>query len=102
MKQTWTRESLTKLTEALIVRGSKALTNRHFRTKLDRDQNLFMNQIVREANGNIAYKSVDFDLNGKTDEEIWSRIEQTPYLDVIEENAAVAIIKMAEKLKLVK
>lgn len=102
MKQTWTRETFTKLTEALIARGSKALSNHHFRGKLDRDQNLFVNQVVREANGNVAYKSVDFDLNGKSDAEIWDKIEQTPYLDVIEENAAVAIVKMAEKLKLLK
>jgi len=97
-----TREQMTQVFEKLIEAGRPLFSHRFFRDKLNRDQNLAANQIIREANGNIAYKSVDFDLNGKSDKEIWDRIEETPYLDVIEENAAVAIIKMAEKLKLLK
>lgn len=100
MTHHWTREDVTKIFEALIEQGSPLFSHHAFRKNLSRDENLFANQSIREANGNIAYRSVDFDLNDKTDQEIWDKIEQTPYLDVIEENAAVAIIKMAEKLKL--
>lgn len=96
------REQLVQVFEKLIEKGRPLFSHRCFREKLDRDQNLAANQMIREANGNIAYKSVDFDLNGKTDQEIWARIESAPCLDIIEENAAVAIIKMAEKLKLLK
>lgn len=97
-----TRQQFVKVFEKLIETGRPLFSHRCFREKLDRDQNLAANQMIREANGNIAYKSVDFDVNDKSDKEIWDRIENTPYLDVIEENAAVAIIKMAEKLKLLK
>jgi hypothetical protein len=97
-----TRNQIVQVFETLIEKGRPLFSHRCFREKLDRDQNLAANQIIREANGNIAYKSVDFELNDKSDQEIWDKIEQTPYLDVIEENAAVAIVKMAEKLKLLK
>lgn len=97
-----TRDQFVQVFEKLIETGRPLFSHRCFREKLDRDQNLAANQIIREANGSIAYKSVDFDLNDKSDQEIWDKIEQTPYLAVIEENAAVAIIKMAEKLKLLK
>lgn len=102
MNYNLSREELMKVFEGLIERGIPLFSHRAFREGLDRDQNLAANQMIREANGNIAYRSVDFDLNEKTDDEIWDRIEQAPYLDVIEENAATAIIKMAEKLKLLK
>lgn len=102
MNYNLSREELVKVFEGLIESEMPLFSHRCFREGLDRDQNLAANQMIREANGNIAYKSVDFDLNGKTDKEIWTRIESAPCLDIIEENAAVAIIKMAEKLKLLK
>ncbi len=102
MNYNLSREELMKVFEGLIELKMPLMSHRAFREGLTRDQNLAANQMTREANGNIAYKSVDFDLNGKSDQEIWDKIEGTPYLDVIEENAAVALIKMAEKLKLLK
>lgn len=102
MNYNLSREELMKVFEGLIERGIPLFSHRAFREGLDRDQNLAANQMIREANGNIAYRSVDFDVHDKSDAEIWDRIEKAPYLDVIEENAATAIIKMAEKLKLLK
>lgn len=102
MNYNLSHEELIKVFEGLVESGMPLFSHRCFREGLDRDQNLAANQMIREANGNIAYRSVDFDLNGKTDAEIWAAIEQTPYLDVIEENAAVGLMKMAEKLKILK
>lgn len=101
MAKKWTREDVLKLFEILIERGAPIVSHPKFRGLLNRDENLFANQITREANGNIAYRSVDFDVDGIEDEEFWTRIDNTPYQDLIEDNAAVAILKMAEKFNLI-
>ena len=100
-KKKWTREELMRVFEILVENEAPILTHPIFRKLLDRDENLFCNQIVREANGNIAYRLVDFDLDGLDDEDFWEMIDGTPYNDLIEENAAVALVKMAEKLDIV-
>lgn len=98
----WSRNKAVRVFEILMERGSTLFSNPHFRKHLNRDENLLANQFTREANGNIAYRSVDFKIEeGMSDNDFWNRIERTPYNDLIEENAAVAIVKMAEKLKLV-
>lgn len=97
----WTREDLLKVTEALIEADCPLFTHPHFRKGFSRDQNLFANQVIRAANSNCAYRSVDFDLDGLRDEEIWARLEGTKHSEFIEENAAAAILKMAERLNLV-
>lgn len=97
----WTREEAARVFEILIEKGSTLTANRFFRKALNRDQNLLANQLVRRANGNIAYRSVDFEITDEmSDDSFWEKIEKTPYNDFIEENAAVALIKMAEKLDL--
>ncbi|MFH1830055.1 MAG: hypothetical protein ABH871_04685 [Pseudomonadota bacterium] len=101
MAKKWTKEEVIRLFEILIERGSPIVSHPKFRHLLDRDGNLLTNQIVREANGNIAYRSVDFDLDGLDDEKFWELIDKTPYNDFIENNAAVAILKMAEKLNII-
>lgn len=97
MARKWTRKDLTQVFEALIECNSDLTSHPAFRGKLDRNRNLFANQITREANGNIAYRSVDFSVRGLNDADFWKRIDSTPYHDLIEENAAVAMLKMAEK-----
>lgn len=101
MAKRWTREEVIRLFEILIERGAPIVSHPKFRGLLDRDQNLFANQITREANGNIAYRSVDFNIEEMADDEFWAKIDETPYNELIEDNAAVAILKMAERLKLV-
>ncbi|MFH1874666.1 MAG: hypothetical protein ABH859_05715 [Pseudomonadota bacterium] len=96
----WTKEKLLKVFELLIESDHPIVSHKEFRKRLDRDRNLLANQIIRQANGNIAYRSVDCDPLNLSDEEFWEYIDNTQYSDMIEENAAVAILKMAEKLEL--
>ncbi len=100
MKRKWKKEDVIKLFELLIENNIPILSSRHFRDHLDRDHKLLSNQMIRSANGNIAYKRVDFDLDKLNDEEFWEKIEETQYLDLIEDNAAVAILKMAERFNI--
>lgn len=101
MAKRWTREDLCRLFELLIERNCTLTSDPMYRELLNRDENLFANQVTREANGNIAYRSVDFDIDGIADEAFWDRIDSTPYQDLIEDNAAIAILKMAEKFNLI-
>lgn len=102
MSKKWTKKDLVKLFEILIEKEAKIVTHPHFRQLLTRNENLFTNQTVREANGSIAYRSVDFPVtDALSDDDFWTRIDRTPYNDLIEDNAAIALMKMAEKLKLV-
>lgn len=100
MSRKWKKEDLIEIFETLIECGSTLTSHPAFRSLLDRNRNLFANQITREANGNIAYRSVDFNVDNLKDEEFWGRIDSTPYQDLIEDNAAAAILKMAEKFNL--
>lgn len=100
-KKKWTRNEAVKVFEILMERGCTLLSNPQFRNQLDRDTGLLANQFTREANGNLAYRSVDFAITDEmTDEEFWSRIDETPYNELIQENAAAALLKMADKLHL--
>lgn len=98
----WSREEVVRLIELLIERKAPIVSHPKFRQLLDRDQNLYVNQITREANGNLAYRSVDIDFANLSDEQIWEIIDSSEYSEVIEENAAIAIMKMAEKLDIAK
>ena len=93
----WSREDWIGIFETLIESNCDILTDRRFRETLDRDQNLLANQIVREANENIAYDKVDFEIDGMSDDEFWSRIDASGYSDIIESNAAHAICQMLDK-----
>jgi len=97
----WDKKDLVKLFEVLIEKDSSLTSCNAFRDLLTRNENLFANQLTREANGNIAYRSVDFDCLEVSDEDFWERMNVTRYRDLIEDNAAIAMFKMAEKLKLV-
>ncbi|MBI2342756.1 MAG: hypothetical protein HYV02_00210 [Deltaproteobacteria bacterium] len=97
----WTKEDFLYLTELLIERDCPLFLHPSFRRGLDRTQNLFANQIVREAQGNVAYRSVDFDIAQMEDAAFWERIDGTKYSDLIEENAAQAMLKMAERFHLI-
>ena len=100
-KKKWTKEEVVRVFEIVLEKGSNLFSSPLFRKYLSRDENLIANQLIREGNGNIAYRTVSFDINGDmSDEEFWTRIQSTPYNEMIEENAAAAMIKMAEKLKL--
>jgi len=101
MARKWTKEELTRLFELMIEASMPVVSHHTFRNRLSRDENLFTNQIVRVANGNIAYRSVDCDLLNMSDEDFWGFIDGSNYNDLIEDNAAVAILKMAEKLNLI-
>ena len=94
----WAQEEVTGAFELLIEWGSPVVSHPKFRALLDRDENLFTNQLIREANGNIAYRSVDVEIDDLPDEEFWGIIDGTPYNELIENNAAVALFKNAEKL----
>ncbi len=100
-KTQWDKKDLVKLFEVLIEKDSALTSCTAFRDLLTRNENLFANQLTREANGNIAYRSVDFDCLEVSDEDFWERMNDTRYRDLIEDNAAIAMFKMAEKLKLV-
>lgn len=100
-RKKWTREEIVRVFEILIEQGSNITSHPAFRKLLDRDQSLYANQVTREANGNIAYRSVDFNIDDLSDEDFWSLIDDTPYNELIENNAAIAIVKMAEKLDLI-
>lgn len=93
----WRREDVLKLYEYLIERDCTLFAHPEFRKGMSRDQNLFANQVIREANGNVAYRSVDFDIDGLADAEFWQRLDRSRHTDLIEENAATAIVKMAER-----
>lgn len=97
----WTKKDLIRLFEILIERNPSITTDPAFRTLLSRNENLFANQITREANGNMAYRSVDFDCVDCSDADFWKEIDSTKHRDIIEDNAAIALLKMAEKLKLI-
>lgn len=100
-KKKWTRLEVVRVFETLLAKGNNLFSSPAFRKYLNRDENLIANQLTREANGNLAYRSVDFKVDdGMSDEAFWARIEKTPYNELIEENAAIAMVKMAEKLKL--
>jgi hypothetical protein len=101
MAKKWTRSDVAKVFEILIERGCDIVSHPKFRDLLNRDENLFTNQTIRQANGNIAYRSVDFDVLGLEDETFWDRIDDTPYRDLIEDNAAIALTKMAAKLDII-
>jgi len=98
MKSGWTREEFVTFLEGLVREDIPAYNNPHFRGLLNRDQNLFMNQVVREATGRVAYSTVDRDVLSMSDEDFWRMIDSTEYSELIEENAAIAIMKMAAKL----
>ncbi len=99
--QTWTRHDLLKVIEVLIEKDCPLYAHPDFRRGMDRIHNLFANQLIREGNSNVAYRSVDFDLDGLSDDEIWTRLDRTKHTDLIEENAATAILKMAARFNLV-
>ena len=96
----WTREEIVRVFEILIERGATTTSDPRFGGLLDRDLNLYANQVTREANGNIAYRSVDIDLATLSDDEMWALIDGSEYSDLIQSNAAAALIKMVEKFDL--
>jgi len=97
----WTKKDLVELFEILIEKDPSITSDPLFRKLLSRNESLFANQVTREANGNIAYRSVDFDCLDLDDESFWEKMDETVHRDLIEENAAVALFKMAEKLNLI-
>ena len=100
-KKKWTREEAVKVFEILMEQGYNLFSSPQFRNQLNRDGQLLANQFTREANGNLAYRSVSFAIHDEmSDDEFWARIDKTPYNDLIEDNAAVALLKMADKLNL--
>ncbi len=100
-KNKWVRDEIVRVFEVVLEKGSDLFSSPNFRKYLNRDQSLIANQLIREGNGNIAYRSVNFKIDETvSDEQFWDRIEKTPYQDLIEENAAAAMVKMAEKLKI--
>lgn len=100
MAHKWTRDDLLKIIEVLIEKDCPIYCHPEFRKGFDRERNLFANQVIREGNGNVAYRSVDFDIDALSDEEFWGRLTETKHTDLIEENAAVAILKMADRFNL--
>lgn len=101
MSAKWTKQDLIEFLEVLIEHNVPVHNNPYFRKLLSRDQNLFMNQNIRESTGNVAYRTVDFDIDEVDDDGFWERIDQTDYNDLIEDNAAQAILKMAERFNLI-
>jgi len=84
--------------ERLIERGAQIVSHHRFRGLLDRDGNLAVNQAIRQANDNIAYRTVDFDLDDMNDDEIWAAIDGSRHSDLIKRNAVGNMLKMAKKL----
>lgn len=97
MNKKWTKEELIKIFEVLIESECMLQTRPEFRKHFDRDGQLVINQLTRGATSNLAYRSVDFDVENINDGEFWDKIEGSKYLDLLEDNAAAAILGMAEK-----
>ena len=93
----FSKEELIKIFEVLIERESPLHTRPEFRKHYDRDGQLVINQLTRKATNNVAYKSVDFNIENISDEEFWNKIEGSKYMDLLEDKAAAAILGMAEK-----
>lgn len=100
MSRKWTKEELIKIFEVLIESECPLHTRPEFRKHFERDGHLVINHLTRGATNNVAYRSVDFDIENMNDEDFWNKIESSKYLDLLEDNAAGAILGMAEKLKL--
>lgn len=100
MKRKFSKEELIKIFEVLIERECPLQTRPEFRKHYDRDGQLVINQLTRKATNNVAYRSVDFDFNNVNDQEFWDKIEKSKYVDLLEDNAAAAIMGMAEKFGL--
>lgn len=96
----WKREDVLQVFEGLIEHDCPIYAHPEFRKGMSRNQNLFANQVIREANGNVAYRSVDFDISNVSDKEFWKQIDGTKHAELIEENAASAIFKMAERFNI--
>lgn len=96
----WSRKDLLKVTEALIDMDCPLFTHPRFRKGFSHDLNLFANQIIREANSNSAFRSVDFEIDGLDNGSFWDMIDDTKHADFIEETAATNLLKMAAKLNL--
>lgn len=101
MAKKWTRDDLVEFLEVLIEHDVPVHNNPYFRQLLSRNQNLFMNQNIREATGKVAYNTVGNDIHDMDDEAFWSMVDNTDYKDLIEDNAAMAMLKMAEKFNLI-
>lgn len=97
----WTKQDLIEFLEVLVEHDVPVHNNPHFRKLLSRDQNLFMNQNVRESTGNVAYRRADFDIDEVDDNEFWARIDATNFSELIEDNATQAILKMAARFNLI-
>ena len=97
----WRAEDVLKIFEGLLEQDCPVHTHPNFRKGFSRDQNLFVNQVIRKSTANVAYRSVDFDLVGVSDEQFWQRMDRAKYTDLIEENAAAAMVKMAERFGIV-
>lgn len=93
----WKHDEVVSVFAKLIQGGSDIISNPKFRSLLDRDGNLLTNQIIREANGKIAYDSVaDADINDE--EAFWAAIDNSEHRSTILENASIALVKNARKL----
>lgn len=101
MNHQWTRDDMLKIVEVMMEKELPIYCHSRVRRGLDHNQNLFYNQVIREATGNVAYRSVDFDVDNLSDEQFWARMDQTTHTDLIVENAATAILKMAERFQLI-
>lgn len=97
----WTKQDFIEYLEVLIEHDAPVYNNPHLRKLLSRDQNLALNQTVRESTGNVAYRTVDFDIDDVDDDGFWEKIDSTNYNDLIEDNAAQAILKMAKRFNLI-
>jgi hypothetical protein len=100
MGRKFTTEDLIKLFEHLIESNDSITSSNHFRKHLDRDEKLFANQVTKKANSNIAYRQVDCNVMELSDDEFWAVVDKGSYNDLIEENAASDIVKMAKKFNL--
>lgn len=98
----WSKEELIKIFEVLIERECPLHTRQEFRKHFDRDGHLVINQLTRFATNNVAYRSVDLDVNAVSDDEFWAKVDSSKFIDLIEDNAAAAILGMAEKLGMTK
>lgn len=98
MGKRWTREETLKFIELLLEKDFEF--NGQLLKGLSHDERLALNQYIRQGTSNLAYRAVDFDVETVSDEDFWAKIDGVKYNGTIEDNAAAAIIKMAEKFKL--
>jgi len=101
MKSNLTTEEKALVVAAVIDGGSSLHSNRDVLEVLSRDERLALNQIIRQANGLVAYKHVQ-DLDVTDHKAFFAAFDRLPAheQEIINDNATFALLENAKKLNI--